>query len=146
MKKFEGIMKNMVILMGSRSSVLELLYLNGSLNQQMDTMSLDFMEYFLEVYYLLLLGNGGMEAEIWIRKVLKQRLLQGTSNPWRRIHTRRILSIWLLQVMNMNWYTFNRILLIKEIELQQSLEHDRYKHFGTATFRYKYFKATRYSI
>ena len=54
----------MVILMGSRSSVLELLYLNGSLNQQMDTMSLDFMEYFLEVYYLLLLGNGGMEAEI----------------------------------------------------------------------------------
>jgi hypothetical protein len=64
MKKFEGIMKNMVILMGNRSSVLELLYLNGSLNQQMDTMSLDFMESFLEVFYLLLLGNGGMEAEV----------------------------------------------------------------------------------
>jgi hypothetical protein len=64
MKKFEGIMKNMVILMGNRSSVLELLYLNGSLNQQMDTMSLDFMEYFLEAFYLLLLGNGGMEAEV----------------------------------------------------------------------------------
>jgi hypothetical protein len=64
MKRFEGIMKNMVILMGNRSSVLELLYLNGSLNQQMDTMSLDFMESFLEVFYLLLLGNGGMEAEV----------------------------------------------------------------------------------
>jgi hypothetical protein len=64
MKKFERIMKNMVILMGNRSSVLELLYLNGSLNQQMDTTSLDFMEYFLEVYYLPLLGNGGMEAGI----------------------------------------------------------------------------------
>jgi hypothetical protein len=40
----------------------------------------------------------------------------------------------------------NRVLLIKEIELQQSLEHGRYNCFGKATFRYKYFKTTWYSI
>jgi hypothetical protein len=57
-------MKNMAIRMGSRSSVLELLYPPGLLNQQMDTIFWVFMGYCSEDYYLLSLEDGGMVVEI----------------------------------------------------------------------------------